>query len=160
MGTTFLGCYSLTTESRQKSIHGYSKLLLSNPRQHWVLRNKPSMPPWPWWRHQIETFPRYWSFVRGIHWSPVNSPHSGQWRGILMLSLICVWANGWVNNWDTCDLGRHRAHYDATVMTMALLYLVSCTPPRLSTQKKLNGIKICTSNCNHGLLSYVISHPC
>ena len=23
------------------------------------------------WKH----FPRYWPFVRGIHWSPVNSPH-------------------------------------------------------------------------------------
>ena len=29
------------------------------------------------WRH----FPRYWSFVRGIHQSTVNSPHKGQWRG-------------------------------------------------------------------------------
>ena len=26
------------------------------------------------WKH----FPRYWSFVRGIHWSPVNNPHKGQ----------------------------------------------------------------------------------
>ena len=30
------------------------------------------------WRH----FPRYWPFVRGIHRSPVNSPHKGQWRGV------------------------------------------------------------------------------
>ena len=26
-------------------------------------------------------FPRYWSFVRGIHSPPVNSPQTGQWRG-------------------------------------------------------------------------------
>ena len=26
------------------------------------------------WKH----FPRYWAFVRGIHRSPVNSPHKGQ----------------------------------------------------------------------------------
>ena len=26
------------------------------------------------WKH----FPRYWSFVRGIRRSPVNSPHKGQ----------------------------------------------------------------------------------
>ena len=39
-------------------------------------------------------FPRYWPFVRGIHRSPVNSPHKGQWRGALMFSLICVWING------------------------------------------------------------------
>ena len=35
------------------------------------------------WKH----FPRYWPFVRGIHRSPVNSPHKGQWRGALMFSL-------------------------------------------------------------------------
>ena len=28
------------------------------------------------WKH----FPRYWPFVRGIHWLPVNSPHKGQRR--------------------------------------------------------------------------------
>ena len=38
-------------------------------------------------------FPCYWPFVRGIHRSPVNSPHKGQWRGALMFSLICVWIN-------------------------------------------------------------------
>ena len=35
-------------------------------------------------------FPRYWPFVRGIHRSPMNSPHKGQWRGALMFSLNCV----------------------------------------------------------------------
>ena len=35
-------------------------------------------------------FPRYWLFVRGIHRSPVNSPHKCQWRGALMFSLICL----------------------------------------------------------------------
>ena len=27
-----------------------------------------------------EHFPRHWPFVRGLHQSPVNSPHRGQWR--------------------------------------------------------------------------------
>ena len=45
-------------------------------------------------------FPRYWPFVRGIHRSPVNSPHKGLWRGALMCSLICARINGWVNNGD------------------------------------------------------------
>ena len=27
-----------------------------------------------WWRHQMETFPRYWPFVRGIHRSPTQRP--------------------------------------------------------------------------------------
>ena len=35
-------------------------------------------------------FPRYWLFVRGIHWWPVNSPHKGQWRWAVMFSLICL----------------------------------------------------------------------
>ena len=32
------------------------------------------------WKH----FPHCRPFVRGIHRSPVNSPHKGQWRGALM----------------------------------------------------------------------------
>ena len=35
------------------------------------------------WKH----FPRYWPFVRGIHRSPVDSPHKGQWRGAFDLPL-------------------------------------------------------------------------
>ena len=62
-------------------------------------------------------FPRYWTFVRGIHRSPVDSPHKGQWRGTLMFSFIYAWTNGWVNNRDAGDLRHHRAHYDVTVMS-------------------------------------------
>ena len=61
-------------------------------------------------------FPRHWPYVRGIHWSPVNSPHKGQWRGALMFSLICVWINGSVNNREAGYLRRYRAHYDVIVM--------------------------------------------
>ena len=64
------------------------------------------------WKH----FPRYWPFVRGIHRSPVNSPHKGQWRGALMFCLICVWINDWVNNREAGDLRRHLEHYDVSVM--------------------------------------------
>ena len=64
------------------------------------------------WKH----FPRYWPFVRGIHRSPVNFPHKGQWRGALMFSLICNWINGWVNNREPGELRRHCAHYDVIVM--------------------------------------------
>ena len=64
------------------------------------------------WKH----FPRNWPFVRGIHRSPVNSPHKGQWRGALVFSLICVWINDWVNNGEAGDLRRYRIHYDVTVM--------------------------------------------
>ena len=52
----------------------------------------------------------------GIHRSPVNSPHKGQWLGALMFSLICTRRNGWVNNGAAGDLRCHRAHYDVIVM--------------------------------------------
>ena len=64
------------------------------------------------WKH----FPRYWPLVRGIHRSPVNFLHKGQWRGALMFSLICARINRWVNNSEVGDLRRHLAHYDLTVV--------------------------------------------
>ena len=64
------------------------------------------------WTH----LPRNWPFVRGIHRSPVNSRHKGQWRGALMFPLICVWINDWVNNREAGDLRRYRAHYDVIAM--------------------------------------------
>ena len=63
------------------------------------------------WKH----FQRYWPFVRGIHRSPVNFPHKGQWRGALMFSLICTSTDDWAYNRDAGDLS-HRTHYDVTVM--------------------------------------------
>ena len=66
-------------------------------------------------------FPRYWPFVRGIHWSSGNSLHKGQWRGALMFSLICAWTSSSANHGDAGgNLRRHRAHYDIIVM---------CHPP-------------------------------
>ena len=64
------------------------------------------------WKH----FPRNWPFVRGIHRSPVNSLHKGQWRRAFMFSLICARINGSVNNGEAGDLRRYRAHYDVIVM--------------------------------------------
>ena len=49
------------------------------------------------WKH----FPCYCPFVRGIHRSPVNSPHKGQRREALVFS---------------GDLRRRRTHFDVTVM--------------------------------------------
>ena len=69
------------------------------------------------WKH----FPCCRPFVRGIHRSPVNSPHKGQWRGALMFSLFWAWINGWVNNREAGYLRRQRAHYDVTVMITVML---------------------------------------
>ena len=69
------------------------------------------------WLHlQMELFPRYWPFVQGIHRSPVNSPHKGQWHGALMFSLICAWINSWVHNREAGGLRCHRANYDVIGM--------------------------------------------
>ena len=62
------------------------------------------------WKH----FPRYWPFVRGIHRSPVNSPHKGQWRGALMFFYLRLnkWLSkqwwGWWFETLSCPLWRHR----------------------------------------------------
>ena len=79
----------------------------------------------PWWRHQIH-FLRYWLFVRGIHRSPMNSLHKGQWRGALMFFLSSPWCFWcflsspwiivWVNNHEAGELRRRCVHYDVIVM--------------------------------------------
>ena len=79
------------------------------------------------WKH----FPRYWPFVRGIHQSPVNSPHKGQWRGALMFSLMCAWINGWVNKREAGNLIRHCTHYDVIIMNA--LRLVSENHRKISS---------------------------
>ena len=68
------------------------------------------------WKH----FLHYWSFVQGIHWSPVNSPHKGQWCG----ALICTWINGWINNGEAGDLRHHRTHYDVTITCCQIACLI------------------------------------
>ena len=67
---------------------------------------------WAYWGFQRHD----WPFVRGIHRSPVDSPHKGQWSGALMSSLIPAWTNGGVNHRDAGELKRNRAHYDVTVI--------------------------------------------
>ena len=73
------------------------------------------------WKH----FPRYWPFVRGIHRSPVNSPHKCQWRGTMMgFFFICARINCWVNNREAGGLRRHRAHHDVFVMSKSILTIL------------------------------------
>ena len=98
-----------TTESSQKSLYNEA-----GPRLSTLIK---WLSEWiTWWRHQMENFPHYWPFVRGIHRSPMNSPHKSQWLGAMVFSLICAWINGWVNTREAGDLRRHRAHYDVSVM--------------------------------------------
>ena len=69
-----------------------------------------------WWRHQMETFSVLLALCAGNSPVTVISPRKGQWRGAFMLSLICTWMNGWVNNREAGDLRRQHAHHDVTVM--------------------------------------------
>ena len=70
------------------------------------------------WTH----FTCYWPFVQGIHWSPVNSQHKGQWHGTLMFSLICTRIKDCVNKCEAGGLRRHRTHYGIIVMVMGELW--------------------------------------
>ena len=88
-------------------------------------------------------FPRNWPFVRGIHWSPVNSPHKGQWRGALMFSLICVWINDWVNNLEAGDLRRYHAHYDVIVMWLVVRKVFFYCPQLLDSMKSNHMAETC-----------------
>ena len=41
---------------------------------------------------------------------------SHRWIPLTQCFLWSAWTNDWVNNWGAGDWGRHRAHYDVTVM--------------------------------------------
>ena len=91
-------------------------------------------------------FPRCWPFMRGIHWSPVDSPHKGQWRGFFYVSLICAWTKGWANTRDTGDLRRPRAQYD-----VAAMHEVHTIHPKKYTQIYRFSFLFCTfTQISHG----------
>ena len=118
----------------------------------------------------------YWPFVRGIHRSPLNSPHKGQCRGALVFSLICAQIYSWVNNREAGDLRGHSLHYDVIVMRCEVHFifiagaLLDCVvyPERTHTlhdlrhaKSSFNGIdngicNICMNMHVHTNISYVI----
>ena len=103
------------------------------------------------WKH----FPCYWPLVRGIHRSPVNSPHKGQWRGALMFSLVWAGMIAWVNNREAGDLRGHRAHYDVILMSYHVLSSGIPAPIRVS------GVVWHSGDCAHAeLLIWVDRFSC
>ena len=60
-----------------------SRIALSYTRLPHILQTS------SWWRHQMETFSALLALCAGNSPVPVISPHKGQWRGVLMFSLIC-----------------------------------------------------------------------
>ena len=69
-----------------------------------------------WWRHQMETFSALLAICAGNSPVPGEFPTQRPVTRSFDIFLICVWINGWVNNRETGDLRRHRAHYDITVI--------------------------------------------
>ena len=63
-------------------------------------------------RHDIETFPCYRSFVREIHWWPVDSLHKeSATRSVVFVCFVFMYAltNGWTDIAVAGDLRRHDA---------------------------------------------------
>ena len=110
-----------------------------------------------WWLHQMETF--YWPFVWGIHQSPLDSPHKGQWCGGLMFYLICAWTNSWANNWGAGDLRCNLAHYEVTVMLQVnkLSLNISKSHCMLFTRKNHSGVHDINIKVNNITIWRVIS---
>ena len=60
----------------------------------------------------------------GYRWIPRDK---GQWRGVLIFSLICARINDWVNNRGAADLRRHRHSNDMWVPSVFSTLLHECT---------------------------------
>ena len=92
-GRVLLYCFTVQPPTRRMEALG--PLLPGEDRQNsltarqWHMLLPKGNTTQPWWRHQMETFSTILDFMRGIHRSPVNSPHKGQWSEALMFSLIC-----------------------------------------------------------------------
>ena len=67
-------------------------------------------------------FPCYWPFVRGIHRSPVNSLHNGQWRGDLIFFYMCLnkrlseYSLGWWFETPSRPLRRYNNAHSVVVL--------------------------------------------
>ena len=59
----------------------------------------------------------------GDRWIPRTKASNVE---LWMLSLICTWQNGWLNNGEAGDLRHHRAHYDVIVMTCICVCVCVC----------------------------------
>ena len=84
-------------------------------RQYIVYTNVAAMI---WWRHQMATISALLAPCAG------NSPATGEFPSQRPVTrsfdvLFDLRPNGWLNNHDTGDLKRHRAHYDVTVMNIS-----------------------------------------
>ena len=109
-----------TTEAFDWKLIGF----IQRDRIHWNFSHSISMvcKSWPIILANVNknmiTFSALLALCEGNPTAPVDSSHKYQRRGALMFSLICTWTNGWANKWNACDLRRHCAHYEITVMNI------------------------------------------
>ena len=80
-------------------------------------------------------FPLYRPFVKGIHRSPLDSPHKGRWHGALMFSFICAWKRlirqarcRWFETPSRslgrhCNGGRQTTHGSGVITNNFMLYM-------------------------------------
>ena len=125
--------------------HVYVIYLPSNCAIHSVMTHTPGFLLNMMTSSNENIFPRDWPFVRGIHRSPVNSPHKGQWRGALMFSLICAWIFDWATNREAGDLRRHRVHYDVIVMKVHLWLALDILPVIIDAPNNIQCYACCCS---------------
>ena len=64
----------------------------------------------------METFSALLAICAGISPIPGEFPAQRPVTRNFDVSLICVWINDWVNNRETVDLRRYRAHYDVIAL--------------------------------------------
>ena len=77
-----------------------------------------------WRRHQMETFSELLDLCAGNWLVTGEFPSQRPVTRSFDVSLICAWINDWVNNRDTGDLRRHRAHYYVNVMSWMRIKLL------------------------------------
>ena len=84
-------------------------------KDHWHIYQH--HPKYFTWRHKTETFSALLALYVGNSFVTGDFlQHKIQWCQALRFSVICAWINGWVNNCEIGNLGRHRAHYDVILM--------------------------------------------
>ena len=98
-------------------IHVFCEKKIASSRRSCLLSavsSNESITVYSWWRHQMETFPRYWSF-KGAGNSPATDEFPSQ-RPV-MRSFDVLFDLG-LNNRLGKHSWRHRVHYDVTTMLL------------------------------------------
>ena len=95
-----------------------------------------------WWRHQMETFSPLLGICAG------NSPVPGKFPAQKPVTrnfdffFICARMNCWINNRESGDLRRHRAHHNVIVMTTKNYGTYLLTHDQISEQTCIKKVQV------------------